>query len=68
MRKNICFCLALVMLLSTLSMFAGAVDFSSVVVGTSELGIVEPKVLSTATVEEDFADNHGARRHRNHAG
>lgn len=39
-------------------MFVGAVDFSSVVIGTSELGIVESKVFSAATLDEDFADNH----------
>lgn len=39
-------------------MLVGAVDFSSIVINTSELGIVEPKVFSTATLENDFADNH----------
>lgn len=58
MRKKVCLCLALVMLLSSLSMLVGAVDFSSIVIDTSELGIIEPKVFSTATLENDFADNH----------
>lgn len=58
MRKNICFCLALVILLSSVSMIVGAVNFSSMIVGTSELGIVEQKLFSAATLEADFADNH----------
>ncbi len=57
MRKNICFCLALVILLSSLSMLVGAVDFSSLIENTSELGVVEPKSFSTATLENDFADD-----------
>jgi hypothetical protein len=58
MRKKICFCLALVMLLSSMSMFVGAVDFTGFVTESGELGVVEQKVLSTATTEEEFADNH----------
>ncbi len=57
MRKMVCFCLALVMLLSSMSMLVGAVDFSSIIIDTSELGIVEPKSFSTATLEEYFADD-----------
>lgn len=38
-------------------MFVGAVDFGSIAVDTYELGIVEPKVLNTATLENQFADN-----------
>lgn len=57
MRKKICFCLALVILLSSLSMLVGAVDFSTLVESTSELGVVEPKSFSTATLENDFADD-----------
>ena len=58
MRKKICFCLALVMLLSSMSMLVSAVNVYSFTAANSELGIVEPKILSTATAEENFADNH----------
>lgn len=58
MRKYICTSLVFVVLLSTLSMFVGAIGDNSVVSDASELGIVEPKTLSTTSLEADFADNH----------
>ena len=57
-RKLICILLSVVLILG-LSGSAFAVVFESISIGTVDTveGIVEPKVYSTATLEDDFADN-----------